>query len=115
MPSDQPLRFDVVQRDDWSVVKISGSATMDVSGHFKDSLFEAVSDPAQSIVLDLSDLDFLCSEGLGAMIAAYRECVHRGGSVRLARPTKPIQELLDVTKLSRLFPVYVSVEDAIKA
>jgi anti-sigma B factor antagonist len=115
MPSEQPLQIDVEQRDQLAVVRISGSATMERTEELKCSLFDVAQEPIQWIVLDLSELDFLCSEGLGAIVAAHAKCAHRGGSVRLAGPTQSIQELLDVTKLSKLFTVYLSVEDAVQA
>lgn len=115
MQLEHPLEIDVERRERLAVVRLSGSATMDVSERLKCSLFEVVETPVESIVLDLAGLDFLCSEGLGAIVATHTKCARRGGSVRLARPTEPIQELLDITKLTRLFPVYLSVDEAIQA
>ncbi|MBN1345810.1 MAG: STAS domain-containing protein [Phycisphaerae bacterium] len=115
MSTDRPLQIEVRREADVAVVKVSGSATMEATDDLRQCLAQTVEDPVRLTVLDLGDLDFVCSEGLGAIVAAYLKCARRGDTLRLAGPTDNIRELLNVTKLSKLFPVFPSVADAIQA
>lgn len=115
MPTERPLKIDVRREKDLAVVKVSGSAGMDVSAELNQRLVTLAQDPIRLMVIDMSDLDFMCSEGLGAIVAAHLKCSHRGGRICLAAVTPPIREMLDVTNLSKLFPSFPTVDDAIKA
>ena len=115
MPVERPLQIDIQREPGLAVVKVSGSATMDVSERLGDCLVKTAQDPIRMMVIDMAGLDFLCSESLGAIVSAYLKCVHRGGCVRLAGPTESIREILDLTKLNKLIPVFPSVEEAIQA
>ena len=67
------------------------------------------------IVLDLGNLGFVDSAGLGAVIAARTSCVSRGAEIKLANLTKKMRDALAITKLVTVFDVYDSVEAAVKS
>jgi len=114
-PADNELVIEVEHREGVPIVLLRGAATMDVSAGLRDKLIElARSRPAQ-IVIDLSDLEFISSVGLGAILAAHLKCRHHQGVIKLVNPKKPILELLNVTKLTKLFGIFPSVEAALSA
>ena len=67
------------------------------------------------IVLDLGNLGFIDSAGLGALIAARTSVVNRGAGIKLANLTKKIRDALTITKLVTVFDVYDSVEAAVNS
>ena len=67
------------------------------------------------IVLDLGNLSFLDSAGLGALIAARVTAMNRGSGMKLANLTKKIRDQLHITKLVTVFDVYDSVEAAVNS
>ncbi|MDR3675281.1 MAG: STAS domain-containing protein [Acidobacteriota bacterium] len=67
------------------------------------------------IILDLRDLSFIDSAGLGALIAARTSAANRGAGIKLANLTKKIHDALSITKLVTVFDVYDSVEAAVNA
>lgn len=109
------LRFEVQRRGKVAVVKLSGSANMDVSGGLQDRLIELVDERIEQLVIDLSELEFISSVGLGAIIAAHLRCRHHKSVVKLVAPRPSIREVLEVTRLTNLFPLHGSVEEAIAA
>lgn len=117
-PSDEAplgdLSVNVYRRGPVAVVKLAGSANMIVSTHLREQLLDLVNDETSNIVLDLADLDFINSVGLGAIIAAYLRCRRHNGAVKVVAPKPAIQELLSVTKLTSLFPIHASVDSALK-
>jgi anti-sigma B factor antagonist len=111
-----PYQIEVDRRGLIAVVKLAGSVNMDVCDQVRDRLIEIVDDhPTTRLVLDLSGLDFICSVGLGGIIAAHLRCRHHNGGVRLVSPRPDIMELLSVTKLTTLFPIDDTVAAAIAA
>jgi len=67
------------------------------------------------IILDLRDLSFIDSAGLGALIAARTSTANRGAEIKLANLTKKIRDALSITKLVTVFDVYDSVDAAVNA
>ena len=67
------------------------------------------------VVLDLSDLTFISSLGLGALVEFRRGLVRNGGQVWLAAPSPQIHELLEMSGLLAIFPVASSVSAAFAA
>ena len=67
------------------------------------------------IVLDLGNLSFVDSAGLGALITARTSVVNRGAGIKLANLTKKIRDALTITKLVTVFDVYDSVEAAVNS
>jgi len=67
------------------------------------------------IVLDLGNLAFVDSAGLGAIIAARTSCASRGAGIKLANLTKKMRDALTITKLVTVFDVYDSVEAAVNS
>ena len=58
------------------------------------------------IALDLAEVQFLDSSGLGAIIGSLKTAREVGGDVRLARATEPVLLVLRLTKVDRILPVY---------
>ena len=67
------------------------------------------------IVLDLANLSFVDSAGLGALIAARTSAAKRGAGMILANLTKKLRDALTITKLVTVFDVYDSVEAAVNS
>jgi anti-sigma B factor antagonist len=67
------------------------------------------------IILDLRDLSFIDSAGLGALVSVRASAANRGAGIKLANLTKKIHDALSITKLVTVFDVYDSVEAAVNA
>ena len=55
--------------------------------------------------MDLSQTRFVDSSGLGMLIALHKTMVGRGGSVRILNPTPSVQQILELTRLHRVFEI----------
>jgi anti-sigma B factor antagonist len=62
--------------------------------------------PAQKVIeIDLSETMFVDSCGLGALISLHKLACTRNGQVRLLSPTPPVQQILELTRMHRLFEI----------
>ena len=109
------LQVDVEHRGKVAVIRLAGSANMVVSDSLEARLVEVVDAAAEQLILDLSDLQFISSVGLGALVAAHLRCRHHKSVVKLVGPQPKIRELLEVTRLTKLFSIHDSVEAALAA
>jgi anti-sigma B factor antagonist len=107
------LSIDVRKQDGELVVfKLRGSFDLATSPTVRVALAEELEKGKPDLLLDLTELEFLDSTGLGALIGAHRRAVERGGSVRMIVRDGPILRLLNITGLIRVFAVFHSLEDA---
>ncbi len=111
--SSGSFHMEVEQREGAAVVRLAGSIHMNVCEHLQSELLRLVDRPSHRVILDLSRLTFICSLGLGAMVAAHLRSRHHQGAVRVVSPDHSIRTLLEITKLVKLFPPYDSVDAAI--
>jgi len=94
------------------VFALRGSLDIATSPSVRAALTDA-SDGKQNVVVDLTQLEFLDSTGLGALIGAHRRATENGGSLRLVVREGPILRLLNITGLIRVLAVYHSLDDAL--
>jgi len=69
----------------------------------------------KNFVLDLEAVDFMDSAGLGALIAALKRVTEHGGDMKLACLQKKPRMVFEITRAHKVFEIYNSVEDAIRA
>jgi anti-sigma B factor antagonist len=67
------------------------------------------------VVLNLGEVNYIDSSGLGTLVALYTSARTAGGAIKLARLTRRIGDLLQVTKLLTVFEVYETEEEAVES
>jgi anti-sigma B factor antagonist len=80
-----------------------------------DKLYEYIKQEKKKVVIDLAQVDWMNSTGLGILISGYTTLRNNEGQLKLANVTDKIQSLLTITKLVSVFEAFDSVEDAIKS
>ena len=83
-------------------MKCSGHLTFDVSANFKCEI-KALIPETRRIVLDLTDLAYMDSSGLGAIISVYVSAKTSGCELRLINFNKRVRELLGITHVLSMF------------
>jgi anti-sigma B factor antagonist len=78
-------------------------------------LHECIENHQKKVIIDLGQVDWMNSTGLGILISSYTSLRNSGGELKLAQVTDKIQSLLIITKLVSVFDSFDSVEEAIKA
>lgn len=83
------------------LVDLNASNAVTVRDAVRGSLVPAV----QNVDFDLSVTRFVDSSGLGALISIHKTMMARGGTVRVLNPTATVEQVLEVTRLNRLFEI----------
>lgn len=103
-----PVRMQVSNQPvgDVMVVKVSGRITL---GEGNVILRELISDLAdkgiKKIVLNLSEVNYVDSSGVGELVKAHTTIRNKGGQLKLANLNKRVHDLLEMTKLSKVFDI----------
>lgn len=104
--------------------KVDGVIVVDLSGRFtigepvllfRETLRTQVNQGARHFVLNLGDVSYIDSSGLGELVAAYTTVRNRQGDVKLLNLTAKAKDLLQMTKLLTVFDVYDDEGKAISA
>lgn len=86
-----------------------GEGTMAVRNTVRDVLKNG----GRKIVLNLADVNYIDSSGIGELVSTYTSVTNQGGQLKLMNLTKKIQELLAITKLLTVFQVYDTEQGAV--
>ncbi len=73
------------------------------AAQFKDEVRAAITDSHTTLDVDMSVVGFLDSSGLGALIALHKTMAGRNGVVRLLDPTPVARQVLELTRMHRIF------------
>jgi anti-sigma B factor antagonist len=67
------------------------------------------------IIFDLSELSYMDSSGLSALISSFVSVRNQGGQLKLLKLSPRVSDLMQITKLSTVFEIYDTLEDAQKS
>lgn len=81
---------------------------------FKEAL-QPVLDANKAVLIDMSQLNFVDSSGLGALLSCLRAMNNKEGELKLFAMTKPVQALFELVRMHRIFAIYNSREEALSS
>lgn len=101
--------------DDLGVVTLSGEVDIFTAPRFKDALVELLDDGVRRLVVDLAAVTFIDSTALGVLIGGVRRVHAAGGAMTIVVTTRPVERVLTVTGLDRVFSMHETREEAVAA
>ncbi len=100
------MKFKTREVDGVTILDLSGRITLgEGSGTLRDTVRDLVSKGSKKILLNLAEVDYIDSSGLGELVAAYTAVKNSGGDLKLVNLTKKVSDLLVITKLATVFDV----------
>src|SRR6266536_1535079 len=105
------LDLRVQRHDDRAVVHISGEVDLATCPQLRDVLAELVDDGVHHLIVDLEQVSFLDSSGIGVLGVLGRIREH-GGSLRLTAPSPHVRRVLELTGITTLLPTYATLDEA---
>lgn len=112
------MKIDIAERNGAAVVRpTSPRVDLEVAGEFRAALVQLINTGHRRLVVDMSDVNFVDSSGLGALVSALKalKVVNGGGDVRLANVQPPVTALLEIIRLHRVFASYPTVDQAVQS
>ena len=108
------MKIKVNERYEAVVVEIKGNVMGgDDTKEFNETLHKLIDEGKKNVIVDLAEVKFMNSSGLGMLIGALTTVRNAGGNLKLARASEKIEQLLVVTKLVTVFEHFDSVDEAL--
>jgi anti-sigma B factor antagonist len=102
--------------NDITILDLSGRITLgEGSVQLRDTVKDLVSKGQKKIVLNLGDVNYMDSSGVGELVTAYTTVKNQGGELKLVNLTKKIEDLMAITKLVTVFDIHDDEAKAVAA
>jgi anti-sigma B factor antagonist len=112
----EEIAMDIRERavDGVTVLDLSGKIVLGEGDvHIRDRIKDLLADGQRRILLNLADVTYIDSAGLGTMISAYATVKREKGQLKLMNVTTRVKDLLAITKLITVFDTYDSEAEAL--
>lgn len=110
------MQFTAKELQGVTVISLSGNVLGGPDANtLNDHLRTLLDKKKTRVIIDLGDVKFINSSGLGMLIGGMSTMRKGGGELKLARASKKVQNLLEMTKLTTLFDVHETVKAAVGA
>lgn len=102
------------QVEDVAVLDIAGRITLgEGSGMVRNTIKELVGGGTRKILINLHDVTYMDSAGLGELVGSYATITNLGGQIKLLHPQGKVSDMLTVTKLYTIFQSFDNEEAAL--
>jgi anti-sigma B factor antagonist len=98
-----------------AVVELQGELDVDSVGLLQNTINDIISAQKTGIVLDMSDLEFIDSAGLGQLLYVREQCNEKNCQLRLAGLDETLTKIMEVTRLENEFECYAELAEAVKS
>jgi len=85
-----------------------------VATEFKSKVIDLITAGDEKIVINLSDVDFIDSSGLGVLVLLLRK-LGPDGKIRLCKVNESVRSIFELTRLDEVFDIHKTVEGAVEA
>ena len=100
------VKISTRQVDGVTVLDISGRITLgEGSVQLRDAVRDLLSKGQKHILLNLGDVNYIDSSGIGELVSAFTTAKNQGGELKLLNLTRKVHDLLQITKLYTVFDV----------
>jgi len=104
------------QVGDVTVIDVAGRITLgEGSSVLRDALRDMVSKNQKKILLNLGDVSYIDSSGIGELVSGFTTVTNGGGNLKLLNLNKRVKDLLQITKLYTVFEVHEDEAGAIRS
>jgi anti-sigma B factor antagonist len=102
----------VTKKESVTVLELPGRA-LDASNarEFKDATVPLLS-PAAKLIIDMGNLEFVDSTGLGALVSCLRQAHAADGEIKLCRLTRSVRALFELVRMHRVFEIFNTPDEA---
>lgn len=110
------VKLSTRQVGDVTVVDVAGRITLgEGSSALRDLLRDMVGKNQKKILLNLGDVSYIDSSGIGELVSGFTTVTNQGGQLKLLNLTKRVKDLLQITKLYTVFDVHDDEAAAVRS
>lgn len=99
--------------DGWALARVAGELDVATAPKLREQLLAGIAKHGPRVVLDLSEVGFLDSTGLGVIVGVLKRVRSLDGDLRLVCPKASIRRVFEITALDRTMPLADSVDEVV--
>jgi anti-sigma B factor antagonist len=104
------------QVGDVTVVDAAGRITLgEGASTFRDSIRDLVAKGNKKLLINLSEVSYIDSSGIGEMVSGFTTVTNSGGQLKLLGLSKRVKDLLQITKLYTVFEAFEDETEAVRS
>lgn len=103
------------QSEKISLVDVKGRLTSFEAHAFRETIHGLLSQGHMNIILNLTELEYLDSSGIGELVRNYLTVVKKGGAMKVIGLAPKVEEILKVTQLYQVFPEFPDEASALES
>ena len=101
-------------RDGWAVLSLSGEIDIATAPRVRERLYAMLAEGRDKLIVDLDDVGFLDSTGLGVLVGVLKRVRTQGGELRLVCTQPRIVKVFEITRLDSAFAIFDSIDGAVR-
>lgn len=107
-----PMEFTVEHQPNHTVITGFGRLNMGGAPQLRQIVSETVASGHNRVVVDMGQVEFMDSSGLGALVGSLKAARLAGGDLRIANITSQVRMVLELTGMNRVMTPYATTEEA---
>jgi anti-sigma B factor antagonist len=100
---------------DLAIVTVAGEIDVFTCARLRDELQDLIQDGTQHLIVDLNDVEFLDSAGLGVLVGVYHRLRGGEGSLVFVGANDRVRKIFHITQLMKIFPLHATLDAALEA
>ena len=107
------MEHSILHKDDITIVKLKGEIDVTIAPKLRNILKRKVINGTVKIIIDLADVDFIDSSGLGIFVVAFKSAKAKGRNIKFVNAKPEVLKVIELTRLDKHFELYESPEQAV--
>jgi anti-sigma B factor antagonist len=110
------VKLNIRQVGDLTVIDVSGRVTLgEGSSAIREALRDLTTKGNKKILLNMGDVSYIDSTGIGELVAGFTSAANGGGTVKLLGLTKHVKDVLQISKLYTVFEAFDNEAQAVRS
>jgi anti-sigma B factor antagonist len=108
------MKHEVIRKQGASIVVLKGDIDLESSPAAREVLLKSV-EGIGKVLVDLSSVTYIDSSGVASLVEALQSAKRNGGKFALVAASDPTRRVLELARLDKVFTMYATVEEGMKA
>ena len=114
--TDIPLKVEVEKKDNVAVINLAANFyTSNTMAHkLKETFNTLIEGKIYNIIVNMSEVSSIDSEGLGVLSSGYKFCISKGGNFVICElNNRDVADVIEIVNLDKIIPIYKTKEEAL--